>query len=62
MTEQEIKQAGQWWHDPHTSVRIMTVCDGYVMARRPRQEPFVRSIADFTRAFKQGKFAKTHIK
>ena len=29
------------------SVRIMTICEGYVMARRPGKVPFVRSVADF---------------
>lgn len=45
----------QWWHDIHSNVRIMTICEGYIMARRPHYAPFVNSIADFKNRFKEGR-------
>jgi hypothetical protein len=49
------KDLPQWWHNRHGNVRIMTISEGYIMARRKGQEPFVRSIADFTNMYKKGK-------
>lgn len=54
MTSQN-KDLPQWWHDSHSNIRIMTITEGYIMARRPRCAPFVRSVADFKIAFKEGK-------
>lgn len=51
----EFKTKSQWWHDPFGNVRVMTVCEGYVMARRPHCAPFVKSIKTFMNEFKEGK-------
>ena len=45
----------QWWHDKYGNVRVMTICEGYVLARRPRAAPFVNSVADFKNRFQEGK-------
>jgi hypothetical protein len=42
---------GEVYADHIGIVRVMTVADGYVMARRPRAYPFVRSVKDFNREF-----------
>jgi len=55
MPEENTKDWPQWWHDSRGSVRVMTVCENYVMARRPRCVPFVRHVNDFKIAFKEGK-------
>lgn len=53
--EPEFKAKGVWWHDCRGNIRVMTVCEGYVMARRPRCAPFVRSIKTFMYEFQEGK-------
>lgn len=53
--EAEFKKRSQWWHDKWGDVRVMTVCEGYVLARRPHCTPFVKSIADFLNTFKEGR-------
>lgn len=50
-----IMSMGQWWRDPHGEVRVMTVCEGYVMARRPGAAPFVKSASNFMQEFRHGK-------
>ena len=37
MTEFEFKKKKQLWNDGRSNVRVMVVCEGYVMARRPRR-------------------------
>ena len=46
------KDISQWWHDHFSEVRVMAIVEGYVMARRPRSAPFVKSLADFKNTFK----------
>lgn len=45
----------QWWHNRLGSVRIMVIAEGYVMARRPKGDPFTRSIGEFKNSFIKGK-------
>ena len=52
MSENDLPQ---WWHDKWTNVRIMTITEGYVLARRVNKDPFVMRFADFRNTFKKGK-------
>lgn len=54
-TTMSDKDICQWWHDPLGDVRVMTVVEGYVVARRPRCAPFIKSLADFKNTFQEGK-------
>lgn len=54
-TTMSDKDICQWWHDQRGYVRVITVVDGYVVARRPRAMPFVKSLADFKNTFQEGK-------
>ena len=49
------EELSQWWHDKFGDVRVMAFVEGYVVARRPRCAPFVKSMADFKNTFKEGK-------
>lgn len=52
MTEQEIK-AGDTYKDKHGVIKVMAYVDGYVVARRPKCSPFVKSRKEFLKQYRR---------
>lgn len=44
---------GQHWQDADGPVRVMTVVEGYVVARRKGCAPFLMSVREFKATFTQ---------
>lgn len=42
----DIVKPGQFRRDQHGELRVMAICEGYAMCRRPRSAPHVRLVRE----------------